>query len=146
MPPPKKDDSLAKESDVTVGGAVVPPETEYFGFALYVGSSVVALAYMNWALMPRSWLQALDIYYYPSRWWALAIPSFLVMTLVYIYVALASYNKEVMTYAPDRLETITDIHAKMIDEDLVDRYLFTPNDGVRDLPISRVNQILYGSR
>lgn len=135
-------DRLAKESDVTVGSSAVPPETEYYGFALYVGSSFVLLVYVLWAFLPREWLHAMKIYYYPSRWWAVAFPSLLLMTLVYIYVALASYNVEVATRPLDSPEVVTDDHAKVVSNH-ADRYLWTHSDGVWDIPIADVNRVLY---
>lgn len=107
-------DRLAKESDVTVGGDAVPPETEYFGFALYVGSLFAIVTYLLWAFLPRSVLYALHIYYFPSRWWALAIPCYLLVTIMYIYVALASYNTEILTKPVSNLCTVTDKHSKVI--------------------------------
>lgn len=142
-PPP---DTLAKESDVTVGGNAVPPATEYFGFALYIGSTLGGLIYLIWAFLPQEWLFALNIYYFPSRWWALAFPSFLVILLVYIYVALASYNTEVLTRNFDSLETVTDLSAKVVSPEEAEYYLTTHSDGVWDIPLGEVCNVLYGDK
>lgn len=107
-------DLLAKQSDATVGGAAVPPETEYFGFALYVGSFCSILVYILWAYLPRSVLQALGIYYYPSRWWALAVPAYIAVSMGYIYVALAAYNTEVLTRPAWELRNVTDPVARIV--------------------------------
>ncbi|KAI9765862.1 MAG: hypothetical protein M1839_005298 [Geoglossum umbratile] len=50
----------------------------------------------------------MGIYYYPNRWWSLAIPSFLVMSIIYIYVALAAYNTEYLTLPIESIENIVD--------------------------------------
>ncbi len=89
------------------------PTYEYYGFVLYLFSSLAFLMYLLWSYLPSPFLHALGIYYYPNRWWSLAIPSFLVMTLVYIYVALASYNTEILTLPLDSIETIVDSAAKL---------------------------------
>ncbi|KAK9452933.1 PIG-P-domain-containing protein [Dipodascopsis uninucleata] len=136
-------DKLAKESDVTVGGDAVPPEREYFGFALYVSSTFAFIVYILWAFLPQSVLHSLNIYYYPSRWWALAFPSFTVMLIVYVYVALLSYNVEIMTPNLESLCTLTDEYA-VVSKDK--RYLWKSSDGVWDLPIEIVNYVLYASR
>lgn len=130
------DDGLAKRSHVT---ETVPLSTEYFGFAHYLTASVVLIVYILWAFTPQSWLESVGIYYYPSRWWALAVPAFVLVLLGYIYVALTSYNVEVMTFGPTQPETITDLDAK-IDAN----YLFTHSAAVRDLPLSDVCRVLYG--
>ncbi|KAF4125137.1 vacuolar protein sorting-associated protein 8 [Geosmithia morbida] len=84
------------------------PTYEYYGFVLYLFSSLAFLVYLLWSYLPSPFLHALGIYYYPNRWWALAVPAFLVMTLVYIYVALAAYNTEMLTVPLTSPETIVD--------------------------------------
>ncbi|KAH6619279.1 PIG-P-domain-containing protein [Chaetomium sp. MPI-SDFR-AT-0129] len=84
------------------------PTYEYYGFVLYLLSSLVFLVYLLWSYLPSPFLHALGIYYYPNRWWSLAIPSFLVMLLVYIYVALALYNVEILTLPLESVETVVD--------------------------------------
>ncbi|KAM3501862.1 hypothetical protein MY10362_005241 [Beauveria mimosiformis] len=84
------------------------PTYEYYGFVLYLLSGLAFLAYLLWSYLPSPFLHGLGIYYYPDRWWALATPAHLVMTLVYIYVALASYNLEMLTLPLRRVETIVD--------------------------------------
>jgi phosphatidylinositol glycan class P protein len=64
--------------------------------------------YLLWSYLPSPFLHALGIYYYPDRWWSLAIPSFLVMLIVYIYVALASYNTGHLTLPMSSIETVVD--------------------------------------
>ncbi|KAJ9151971.1 PIG-P-domain-containing protein [Pleurostoma richardsiae] len=84
------------------------PTYEYYGFVLYLFSSLAFLIYLLWSYLPSPFLHALGIYYYPNRWWSLAIPSFLVMLIVYIYVALAAYNTEIMTLPLSSIETVVD--------------------------------------
>ncbi|KAL9106981.1 MAG: hypothetical protein Q9187_008487 [Circinaria calcarea] len=84
------------------------PTYEYYGFVLYLVSSLSFLIYLLWSYLPSPFLHQLGIYYYPNRWWSLAIPSFLVMTIVYIYVALACYNTEYLTLPLSSIENIVD--------------------------------------
>ena len=84
------------------------PTYEYYGFVLYLFSSLTFLIYLLWAYLPSYILHALGIFYYPNRWWALAIPAWLVMLIVYIYVALAALNTEVLTLPLTSLETVVD--------------------------------------
>ena len=53
-------------------------------------------------------LHQLGIYYYPDRWWALAIPAWTVMFILYIYVALASYNTGYLTLPMNSVECLVD--------------------------------------
>ncbi|EJT78868.1 hypothetical protein GGTG_03962 [Gaeumannomyces tritici R3-111a-1] len=89
------------------------PTYEYYGFVLYLLSSLAFLMYLLWSYLPSPFLHALGIYYYPNRWWSLAVPSSIVMSLVYVYVALASYNLEVLTLPLRSLETVVDSAGKV---------------------------------
>ena len=89
------------------------PTYEYYGFALYLFSGLSFLIYLLWSYLPSPFLHALGIYYYPNRWWSVAIPSWLVILMVYIYVALAAYNVEIMTLSPESVETIVDEAARV---------------------------------
>ncbi|ORY54817.1 PIG-P-domain-containing protein [Pseudomassariella vexata] len=84
------------------------PTYEYYGFVLYVFSTLVFLVYLLWAYLPSPFLHAMGIYYYPNRWWALAVPAFITMLIVYIYIALAAYNTEYLTLPLSSIETIVD--------------------------------------
>lgn len=142
------------------------PTYEYYGFVLYLFSSLTFLVYLLWSYLPSPFLHVLGIYYYPNRWWALATPAFLVMTLVYIYVALAAYNTEMLTVPMRSVETVVDgagktavIDAKgrlrvvagrgerKCDRDGRLRWREIWNEGtdaVLDIPLGGVCEVLYG--
>ncbi|KAI1128695.1 PIG-P-domain-containing protein [Nemania abortiva] len=146
------------------------PTYEYYGFVVYLFSSLTFLIYLLWAYLPSPFLHALGIYYYPNRWWALAVPSFITMLIVYIYVALALYNTEVLTLPLTSIETIVDEAAKIATVDSKgrirpkgasggDRKQMTEEaarqidwkgvwnkgtDGVMDVPLAGVCEVLYG--
>jgi len=64
--------------------------------------------YILWSYLPTPFLHQLGIYYYPNRWWSLAIPAWLVMVIVYIFVALAAYNTGYMTLKMGDLGCLVD--------------------------------------
>ncbi|GME46115.1 PIG-P domain-containing protein [Neofusicoccum parvum] len=89
------------------------PTYEYYGFFIYLASSFAFLMYLLWAYLPRPFLHQLGIYYYPNRWWALAVPAWLVVLVVYIYVALASYNLGYLTLPMGNNENMVDDAAQI---------------------------------
>jgi hypothetical protein len=119
------------------------PTYEYYGFVLYLFSSLAFLIYLLWSYMPSPFLHALGIYYYPNRWWSLAIPSFLVMLLVYIFVALASYNTGYLTLPMGSIETIVDDAANMAVGKKKSELWFQGTDAVMDVPLGGVCEVLY---
>jgi phosphatidylinositol glycan class P protein len=64
--------------------------------------------YILWAFLPSPFLHQLGIDYYPNRWWALALPAWLVVSLMYIYIALASYNTGYLTLPMASIENLVD--------------------------------------
>ncbi|KAF2163433.1 hypothetical protein M409DRAFT_26046 [Zasmidium cellare ATCC 36951] len=84
------------------------PTYEYYGFTLYLTSSLAFIVYLLWSFLPSPFLHQLGIYYYPNRWWALAIPAWTVMFVIYIYVALASYNVGYLTLPLKNVECLVD--------------------------------------
>jgi phosphatidylinositol glycan class P protein len=64
--------------------------------------------YILWAYVPAPMLHQMGIYYYPNRWWALAVPCWLIALIIYIYVALASWNTENLTLGINRVECLVD--------------------------------------
>ncbi|GAB7362435.1 hypothetical protein MBLNU230_g2757t1 [Neophaeotheca triangularis] len=84
------------------------PTYEYYGFALYLLSSVLYTIYNLWAFLPSPFLHQLGIHYYPNRWWALAIPAWAVMGVVWIYVALGSYNSGLLTLGLGEVGVLVD--------------------------------------
>jgi phosphatidylinositol glycan class P protein len=95
------------------------PTYEYYGFALYLASSFGFLMYLLWAFLPSPFLHQLGIYYYPNRWWALAVPAWLVVSVGYIYVALASFNTGYLTLPMESIENMVDEAANIA---IVDKY------------------------
>ncbi|KAG4302430.1 hypothetical protein PCK1_001266 [Pneumocystis canis] len=116
------------------------PTYEYYGFVLYLGSSIVFGVYIIWSYFPVSWLDAIGITYYPERWWSLTLPSYLIITIIYIYFALIGYNTKVLTPKLNQMECITDLYAKVSSSVNIK----PTSDAVIDLPIGEVSFLLYG--
>ncbi|KAK8103819.1 PIG-P-domain-containing protein [Apiospora kogelbergensis] len=169
---PTTPDASDDELEPVPRAAPQVPTYEYYGFVLYLFSTLTFLVYLLWAYLPSAFLHAMGIYYYPNRWWALAIPAFLVVLIVYIYVALAAYNVEYLTLPLTDLETIVDDAANVATIDSRGRIrgqgrgaeekgaakrhqMHTREldwcriwnrgtDAVMDVPLAGVNEVLYG--
>jgi phosphatidylinositol N-acetylglucosaminyltransferase subunit P len=85
--------------------------------------------YILWSFLPSPILHQLGISYYLNRWWALAIPSYLVMTIVYVYVALAAYNTNHLTLPMASIENLVDEAANVAVLDANGRILRTRGKG-----------------
>ncbi|KAG0197557.1 hypothetical protein BGX28_008984 [Mortierella sp. GBA30] len=115
------------------------PTYEYYGFVLYLVSGIT----YGWAYLPKEVLDSMGITYYPSKYWSLALPIWLFVLVVYLYVAFFAinlYNTEPF----DSFQTITDEHANPFQtmnsaSSLTDD--FVPD--LMDIPIGMVNACLY---
>ncbi|RLV90371.1 Meiotically up-regulated protein [Spathaspora sp. JA1] len=153
-PRPFQEDTLARESDVTVSTNVTQ-NAEYKGFAIYVITTISLLVWISWTILPETILHKLSIYYYPDRYWALAIPTYSLMLMAFIYWVLALYNTEVLTLPLNDIRTIVDEHSHFPGQELEGKltrdqlrqkaceYVHDAPSGVWDLPISLVNEVLY---
>ncbi|OAL50904.1 PIG-P-domain-containing protein [Pyrenochaeta sp. DS3sAY3a] len=100
--------NTARHAPTVPRAAPKVPTYEYYGFAVYMGSSAAFLMYILWAYVPAPMLHQMGIHYYPNRWWALAVPCWLVALVIYIYVALASYNTKYLTLPLNSIENVVD--------------------------------------
>ncbi|KAI9189953.1 hypothetical protein H9P43_001386 [Blastocladiella emersonii ATCC 22665] len=106
---------------------------EYYGFVVYVLSLLSWLAYLAWALLPDSVLHRVGIYYYPDRWWAIAVPSWGIVTVCFVLV----YTQlHILRGTPDPSEaaSVTDCFARTRVSHAYDLY---------DLPLGEVSRNLH---
>ncbi|KAF9912598.1 hypothetical protein EC991_010023 [Linnemannia zychae] len=119
------------------------PTYEYYGFVLYLVSGITYAMYLGWAYLPKEILDSMGITYYPSKYWSLALPIWLFVLVIYLYVAFFAinlYNTEPF----DSFQTITDEHANPFltmnsASSLTDDYV----PDLMDIPIGMVNACLY---
>ena len=117
------------------------PTYEYYGFVLYILANFSAAVYIIWALAPKELLESVGIYYYPSRWWSVVVPSWLVVAVVYVFVALAALNLGVLTKELGVVEAVVDEAGVVATER---RRWVVSTDAVMDVPLGGVCEVLYG--
>ena len=78
---------------------------EIYGFVGWIGTFILYSLYLIWAFVPDSILHKMGIYYYPSKYWALAIPSIICLTFIFIFILYQSLNM-VMTHDIDNLNIL----------------------------------------
>merc|ERR1712224_937886 len=66
--------------------------TEVYSFASYLASLVAFVLWLVWVFVPDDHLKAWGFTYYPDKWWALALPSFVCVTLAFVVYAYCALN------------------------------------------------------
>ncbi|OIW09034.1 hypothetical protein TanjilG_16261 [Lupinus angustifolius] len=69
-----------------------PKPSEVYGFVGSITTVSAIVIFLVWAYIPESWLQPTGVSYYPSRYWALVVPTYLMMTIVLAVVFYISLN------------------------------------------------------
>lgn len=126
---------------------MVKEEDDAYGFVTWLSGIVGLVTYIIWVFVPKRVLEeVLGITYYPSKYWALAVPLYICVSLVAVALLYMFYN---MSLVPAREEVIS-----MEDEYGLLRRKETKNaifDLASDTPIitdmspEESSHLLYGS-
>ncbi|KAJ1925036.1 hypothetical protein IWQ60_004817 [Tieghemiomyces parasiticus] len=118
------------------------PKYEIYGFFIYIMSYLGFALFVVWAYVPDVILHSIGIQYYPSRYWALAIPAWFVMLIVFIYMVFYSLN---LLHTPPLYSytTITDKYAIERTDEAEDYQDPDSIPEIYDIPISEVNRYVY---
>ncbi|CAD6586475.1 MAG: hypothetical protein CYPHOPRED_003552 [Cyphobasidiales sp. Tagirdzhanova-0007] len=151
--------SLANDGVRRVGSsASISNSSEKYGFVVYAGSLVAWYIYLVWALTPDQYLRWLGLEWYPSREWAILIPSWIMVAVVFVYIAYFALNL-FNTPALDSLTCISDTQGHLLPkaprstkgfyavsvgeqrDDQPDQDYIPP---LYDLPVGLVNRAVFG--
>lgn len=110
-----------------------------YGYALYIGSNMLFILYLIWAIVPDEILQnCLGLTYWPSKYWAVAIPIWALTALATFAFLIYPAINLLMTPDVDDIKTITDKYSQR-------RREVIPGGipPVSDIPITEVCRKLY---
>jgi len=110
-----------------------PKPSEVYGFVGSISVVVATVIFLVWAYVPDPWLHAIGIFYYPSRYWALAVPTYVMVTIVLAIGFYIGLNFMV-TPPPTSLNTIFDEYSR-------EPSSFEPSEEDNELPIEPISDI-----
>ncbi|EJT97899.1 PIG-P-domain-containing protein [Dacryopinax primogenitus] len=123
---------------------------EVYGFTAYVGTLLLFVLYVVWAVTPDAWLERIGVEWYPNREWAILVPAW---TTVVVLLTYLTYLGLALSATPSftDLTTITDTRAHILkmEGDVNPLLHYSRPDAVPhefDIPLGTVNRVLYGKR
>ncbi|KAL0464303.1 UNVERIFIED_CONTAM: Phosphatidylinositol N-acetylglucosaminyltransferase subunit P [Sesamum latifolium] len=128
-----------------VSGEHGPKLSEVYGFVGSITTVVSTVIFIIWAYVPDRWLHSIGIYYYPSRYWALAVPTFFSVTVVLAIGFYIGVNF-MATPPPTSLNSMFDEFSReplsgipSTDDDE------QPIEPISDIDITQINEIMFNN-
>lgn len=84
------------------------PSKSILSFVAWTASIFVYLCFAAWAFLPGKWLHAIGVTYYPSRYYAIALPAYVIVVYLLsgvVYMGLNMLN----TNDPEDVATLRDV-------------------------------------
>uniref|UniRef100_A0A2P2JJQ8 PIG-P domain-containing protein n=1 Tax=Rhizophora mucronata TaxID=61149 RepID=A0A2P2JJQ8_RHIMU len=135
-----------KASGFGISGEHGPKTFEVYGFVGCITTVVATVVFLVWAYVPEAWLHSIGIFYYPDRYWALAVPTYAMVTVI---LALAFYLGLNFMSTPPRtsLHTIFDEFSREPSELVPSREGDEqPIEPISDIGINEINSLMFGDQ
>ncbi|RHY06091.1 hypothetical protein DYB37_013691 [Aphanomyces astaci] len=123
-------------------GVAMPPSISPISLYTALTLGIHVVCYLLWAYVPDAILASYGITYYPSRYWALAVPAMLVMTLMALVVFYIAINW-ISTAPLDSYNTIRDQYTVTLTKEELDIQRNANTPAIADIPLTSVNRMLF---
>ncbi|GAQ82327.1 phosphatidylinositol glycan class P [Klebsormidium nitens] len=138
----EKESTLFKDHSQPIRRKGAVP-AEVYGFVGSIASIVAYALFILWAYIPEQYLHAAGVTYYPSKYWAIALPAYAIVTVflaVLVYTALCMMSTKPL----DSPYTIKDEYSRSrLPPQNSDDCTEEPIPPVSDMDITEVNMWLY---
>lgn len=132
-----------KAAGFGVSGEHGPKPSEVYGFVGSISTVCAIGVFIVWAYVPERCLHSVGIDYYPSRYWALAVPAFAIVTVISAMGLYLGLNF-IATPPPTSLNTMFDeysrepsIYVPLVEGDE------QPIEPMSDIGINQINDLMF---
>lgn len=87
--------------------------TDIYAFVGWIGTIASYAIFLTWALVPDDYLRQVGITYYPSKYYALALPCYVIVCIVLVILAYVGISM-ILNPDPDDTRTVCDCHSRRI--------------------------------
>ena len=135
-------DEAPAPAQQTLRSRLEPGET--WGLTLTLIGFLSLAIYLGWLMLPDAFLNWVDITFYPSKYWAVAVPGWILVTYLWSQM---SYFVYCWAVAPplDSWTTLRDKHTQDLDVHRLADFAapLTVRIALADMPVSHVNALLF---
>ncbi|KAL6505570.1 hypothetical protein OROHE_022949 [Orobanche hederae] len=129
-------------TDFSLCVLLVPSFQQLNAQALFVP---IVVAFVIWAYVPDEWLHSVGMYYYPSRYWALAVPTYVMVTIV---LAIGFYigMNFMATTPPTSLNVMFDEFSREPGREITsneDDDYEQPIEPISDIGVNQINEMMF---
>jgi phosphatidylinositol glycan class P protein len=118
--------------------------TEVYGFVGAISTLVGFAVFLIWAYLPEPWLHTMGVTYYPNRYWAMAIPAYVLVAILFVVSFYASLNY-IATPPPCSLNSLFDEYTRSPSVLTSTSQSDRPIHAISDIPITTVNALVFGA-
>ncbi|WVZ55031.1 hypothetical protein U9M48_005749 [Paspalum notatum var. saurae] len=122
-----------------------PKPSEVYGFVGSITTVITTTVYLAWAYTPEPVLRSLGITYYPSKYWALAVPSFVIVAVA-LSMAIYMGLNFVATPPPTSFSTIFDENSRECTAFSPAMEEERPIEPISDISIDQINNLMFTDR
>ncbi|KAJ8762735.1 hypothetical protein K2173_012227 [Erythroxylum novogranatense] len=131
-----------KASGFGISGQQGPKPLEVYGFVGSITTVVATVIFFVWAYVPEAWLHSMGIYYYPNRYWALVLPTYVMVAIALGLIFYLGLNF-MSTPAQASCYTIFDEFSKD-PSDFVPEGDEKPIEPISDIDLYEINDLMFG--
>ncbi|KAM0854385.1 hypothetical protein ACQ4PT_050462 [Festuca glaucescens] len=124
--------------------AAGPKPSEVYGFVGSITTVIATAVYLAWAYTPEPWLHSLGITYYPTKYWAVAVPAFVMVAVALSLLAYVGSNF-LATPPPTSFTSIFDEYSRECATmmDAAEQEAERPIEPISDISIHHINSLMF---
>ncbi|EOY03781.1 Phosphatidylinositol N-acetylglucosaminyltransferase subunit P [Theobroma cacao] len=127
-----------------VSGEHGPKPSEVYGFVGSITTVVATAIFLVWAYIPEPWLHSVGIFYYPSRYWALAVPTYamvIIVLAIVLYIGLNFMSTPPSTSLTTIFDEFSNEPSSFLSHNMEDDD--QPIEPISDLGINKINVFMF---